>query len=181
MNDTPLLPDTPRAQAILHRRAVRLACETDKGREAPRGELFLAVRLGARERYGIPYRWLDEIVRPRGLTPVPGTEPFVVGVMARRGRLITVLDLARLLQIEAGDDDEETRVVVVSAAELNVGLRVAEVIGNDRCDPGALGPPLPHADAIDQGWISGVHAGQLTMLDLAALLNSPRIKREDPT
>lgn len=181
MTDTSPLPDSPRAQAILHRRAVRLACETEQGREAPRGELFLAVRLGPRERYGIPYRWLDEIVRPRGLTPVPGTEPFVMGVMARRGRLISVLDLARLMGIEPGEEDTETRVVVVSAADLNVGLRVAEVIGNERHDPGALGPPLPHADAIGPDWISGVHAGQLTMLDLAALLNSPRIKREDPT
>lgn len=180
MKYLPRLPDSPRAQAVLHRRAVRLACETDKGRQAPQGELFLALRLGASELYGIPYRWLDEILRPRGITPVPGTEAFVVGVMARRGRLVTVLDLARLMGIEPGAEDAETRVVVVSAAGLNVGLRVAEVVGNERFDHAALGPALPPGDDIGRDWISGVHDGRLTMLDLDALLDSPRIKNEEP-
>ncbi|MDP2787624.1 MAG: chemotaxis protein CheW [Pseudomonadota bacterium] len=176
-----MLPDSPHARTVLHRRAVRLACETEQARQAPRGDLFLAVRLGAREHYGIPYRWLDEIVRPRGLTPVPGTPPFVAGVMARRGQLLAVLDLTRLLQIETSEADEETRLVMVSAAGYSVGLRVAEVIGNDRYRPESLGPILPGAAAGTENWISGIHAGQLSMLDLEALLGDPRIRIEEHT
>ena len=181
MNDTLPLPDTPRERAILRQRAIRLACETDPQGEAPRGELFLAVRLGARERYGIPYRWLDEIVRPRGLTPVPGTPPFVAGVMARRGRLTAILDLPRLLRLEGGDDDGEARIVMVSAAGLSVGLRVDEVIGNDRYDADALSPVPPNATAIGNHWMSGIHAGQLTMLDLAAMLGDPSLSIKEQT
>ncbi len=166
-------------RAILHRRAVRLACENEPTRQAPRGDLFLAVRLGAREHYGIPYRWLDEIVRPFGVTPVPGTPAFVLGVMARRGKLLAVLDLAHLLHIESGEDDAETRLVMVSAAGYSVGLRVAEVIGNDRYRAEALGPIMPGAAAGEEHWSSGIHAGQLTMLDLDALLGDPRIKIEE--
>ncbi|MBI5330612.1 MAG: purine-binding chemotaxis protein CheW [Betaproteobacteria bacterium] len=171
------MPDSPYARAILHRRAVRLACETESKQQAPRGELFLDVRLGARERYGIPYRWLDEIVRPRGLTPIPGTPPFVAGVMARRGQLLAVLDLARLLGVEADADSQEERLVMVSAAGLSLGLRVAEVLGNDRYQAAALGPALPGAG--ERHWITGIHAGHLTMLDLEALLSDPRIRIEE--
>ncbi|MDO9227607.1 MAG: chemotaxis protein CheW [Pseudomonadota bacterium] len=180
------IPDSPHARAVLHRRAVRLASETDHARQTPRGDLFLAVRLGAREHYGIPYRWLDEIVRPRGLTPVPGTPPFVAGVMPRRGKLLAVLDLARLLRVEAANEDasvsnEETRLVMVSAAGYSVGLRVAEVLGNDRYRAESLGPALPGAAAGEEHWITGIHAGRLAMLDLEALLGDPRIRIEEHT
>lgn len=180
------IPDSPHARAVLHRRAVRLASETDQARRAPRGDLFLAVRLGAREHYGIPYRWLDEIVRPRGLTPVPGTPPFFAGVMPRRGQLLAVLDLARLLGVAENDGadegtamgDAETRLVIVSAAGYSVGLRVAEVLGNDRYRAESLGPALPGA-AGEENWITGIHAGRLAMLDLEALLGDPRIRIEE--
>lgn len=179
------------ARAVLHRRAVRLASETDQARRAPRGDLFLAVRLGAREHYGIPYRWLDEIVRPRGLTPVPGTPPFVAGVMPRRGQLLAVFDLARLLRVMGNEaenagategacvGDDGTRLVIVSAAGYSVGLRVAEVLGNDRYRAESLGPALPGAAAGTENWITGIHAGRLAMLDLEALLGDPRIRIEE--
>jgi len=183
MSDAPFaIENDARARAILHRRAVRLACETDQARQAPRGELFLAVRLGARERYGIPYRWLDEIVRPRGLTPVPGTPSFVAGVMPRRGQLLAVFDLARLLHIEADEKgNEETRLVMVHAAGYRVGLRVDEVLGNDRYRAESLGPTLPGTAPGEENWITGIHAGQLAMLDLEALLGDPRIRIEEHT
>ncbi len=177
------------ARAVLHRRAVRLASESDQALRTPRGDLFLAVRLGSREHYGIPYRWLDEIVRPRGLTPVPGTPSFIAGVMPRRGQLLAVLDLARLLRVvndemenaENSEDSEETRLVMVSAAGYHVGLRVAEVLGNDRYRPESLGPALPGAAAGEENWITGIHAGRLAMLDLEALLGDPRIRIEEHT
>ncbi len=181
MQEHPQSLDSDHARAILHRRALRLANETDHAQQAPRGDLFLALRLGTRERYGIPYRWLDEIVRPRGITPVPGTPPFVAGVMARRGQLLVVLDLALLLGIESSEEDADTRLVMVSAAGYRVGLRVAEIIGNDRYRTDSLGPILS-GTATGTGtknWISGIHAGKLAMLDLDALLSEPRIRIEE--
>lgn len=170
----PRFPDSPHARAILHRRAVRLACESEQAGRAARSELFLAIRLGARERYGLPYRWIDEIVRPRGLTPVPGTPPFIAGVMARRGRLLTILDLAQLLAIEHIPETEDTRLVMVRAAGYHVGLRVAEVIGNDHFQAELLGQAP--GSGLDNQYISGIQGGQLAMLDLEALLNDSRIR-----
>ncbi len=176
-------PDSSHARSILHRRAARLAGETDPTRRAPRGELFLAVRLGARGHYGIPYRWLDEIVRPRGLTPVPGTPAFVAGVMARRGKLLAVLDLARLLGVTGAEDTDEeagdTRLVMVSAAGYQVGLRVTEVLGNDHYRAESLDTNPVGADKGEAAWIAGIHGGTLAMLNLDALLGDPRIRIEE--
>lgn len=173
-----LLPDTPRAAAVLRQRAVRLAGERDARDKAPPGELFLAVRLGARERYGIPYRWLDEVTRPRGLTAVPGAPAFVAGVMARHGRLVAVLDLARLLRLETGETDPHGPIVMVNTASLRVGLRVDDVIGNDRYVANALAP-LPQETAARAPWLSGIHAGELTMLDLDTLLGAHHLHMKE--
>ncbi|MDP2809059.1 MAG: chemotaxis protein CheW [Rhodocyclaceae bacterium] len=167
----PTLPSSPRDREVLRRRAVRLAGVADPARAAPVGELFLIVRLGAAELYGIPYAHMDEIVRPRGLTPVPCTPDFVAGVLSRRGHLITVLSLCRLLPMEgreeAGDD---ARIAIIRTEGMTVGLLVDAVEGNDRWTPGALSPALPSPGVRDPSWIAGIHDGRVAMLDIESLL-----------
>ncbi|MBI4742164.1 MAG: CheW domain-containing protein [Betaproteobacteria bacterium] len=168
----PPLPNSPREKEILRRRAQRLACEPERQREAARGELFLAVRLGASERYGIPYRHLDEIMRPRGITPVPCTPPHVAGVISRHGVLIAVLALKQLFQVEPSDGSGESRIVVVHAHGITLGLLVDEVIGNDRFVPGSLGPALPSPGVHKLEFVAGIHAGEVTMIDIEAVLGN---------
>ena len=165
------LPSSPRDREVLRRRAVRLACESDQARAAPAGELFLVVRLGAGELYGIPYAHMEEIVRPRGLTPVPGTPDFVAGVLSRRGHLVTVLSLRRLLPMEGREEaGGDARIAFIRGAGLAVGLLVDGVEGNDRWISGALSPAPPSPGVRDPAWISGIHDGRVAMLDIESLL-----------
>ncbi|MDA8383990.1 MAG: chemotaxis protein CheW [Betaproteobacteria bacterium] len=170
-------PDSPREREVLHRRAVRLACEQEREREAPAGELFLSVRLGTAERYGIPYAQVDEIVRPRGLTPVPCTPPVVAGVLSRRGQLTTVLSLRQMLPMEGRDAGaEEGRVVVVRAAGMTVGLLVDDVDGHQYWQAGHLTPALPSPGILNPAWILGIHDGTTALLNLDALIKSLSIE-----
>lgn len=169
MSDTPDF--SPRDREVLHRRAVRLAGAAERERAAPTGELFLTVRLGARELYGIPYGHLDEIVRPRGLTPVPCTPDFVAGVLSRRGQLLAILSLRRLLPMEGRDEPgDDARIVVVRGGGITVGLLVDGIEGNDHGDHGALSPAPPSPGVRDPAWIAGIHNGRVAMLDIEALL-----------
>lgn len=166
-----LLPDSPREREVLHHRAVRLAGETGTGHASPAGELFLVVRLGARELYGIPYSRMEEIIRPRGLTPVPCAPRHVAGVLSRRGHLITILSLRDLLPMEGrGEAGDESRVAVVRAAGMTVGLLVDGVEGNDHWHPDALAHAPPSPGIRDASWIAGIHDGRVAMLDLENLL-----------
>jgi purine-binding chemotaxis protein CheW len=177
MTDRPRLPASPRDRDILRRRAVRLANEAERARPVAVGELFLSVRLGSGELYGIPYRHLEEIVRPRGITPVPCTPDHIAGVMPRRGQLITVVALARLLPMAGRETVEaEARVVVVRAAGMTVGMLVDGVDGNDRWDPGELAPAPPSPGVRDAAWIDGIHAGRVAMLNMDALLQGLSIE-----
>ena len=82
-------------RAVLARRAQRLARPlaepeaTDSVHQSP----HLVIRIGD-ERLGIPLEHVIEVHRFASLTPIPGARPPVVGVVAWRGRVLTVLDIA---------------------------------------------------------------------------------------
>lgn len=181
MNETPArprLPDDPRAREILLRRARRLANEHRRV-EAPRERVaYLAVRL-AGERYGLPYANLEEIVKPQGLTSLPGVPAHIAGILHRRGRLLTVLDLRPRLGLEAPAAGEEARVVVARGGGLHVGLWVDAVLDHGHYDAGELTPPLPSGGVPNTDHLLGIHAGQVTILNLDALLGDPTLRVEE--
>ncbi len=57
---------------------------------------LLVVRLGA-GRYALPLASVSDVARCGPLRPVPGAPVCVLGLAERHGRVVTVLDLARLV------------------------------------------------------------------------------------
>lgn len=166
-------PESERERGILRRRAVRLAGEGRRARAEQGCDLFLAVRLGRGERYGIPYAQVQEIVRPRSLTPVPCTPPSVAGVFQRHGQLLAALSLRALLPMAGREEGgDEAWVVIVGAAGMTVGLLVDGIEGNEHWAPAALTPAPPSPSVRDPAWIAGIHDGRVAMLNLDALLAS---------
>lgn len=84
------------------------------------------------ERYGIDVMRVKEVLRYSDITPVPGAEDSILGILNLRGNVVTVIDTRTLFDLEQAETSDDTRVIVV---ELNdqevVGLvvdRVDEVI-----------------------------------------------------
>ncbi len=81
------------------------------------------------ERYGLPVECVAEILRPRPITPVPRTPPWVLGIAGLRGVVLPVVDLALRLGLEPGLESRHQRVVVVRDGEDLLGFRVDRVMG----------------------------------------------------
>jgi len=94
------------------------------------------------ERYGLPVERVAEILRPRPITPVPRTPPWVLGIAGLRGVVLPVLDLALRLGLEPGPESRHQRIVVVRDGEELLGFRVDRVVGVVR-----LGP----SEAVEEG------------------------------
>src|ERR1700730_12689837 len=88
-------------QATLNLRARRLALVPPP---ALRGRALevLVCRLGGEE-YALELRLRHGVCRPAGLTLVPCTPPFVVGLLNLRGEILTVLDLAAALGLQSSE------------------------------------------------------------------------------
>jgi len=81
------------------------------------------------EIYGIEILAVHEIISRVPVTSVPRTPEFVRGVINLRGRIIPVVDVARLFGLAPKDDTPRTCIIVVQpgGARSSVGLIVEEV------------------------------------------------------
>jgi purine-binding chemotaxis protein CheW len=78
------------------------------------GGQYLTFLLGEEE-YGIPVLEVREIVGVLPITPLPGADPSVLGVVNLRGSVISVIDLRARLGFESAPLSEENCVVVIDA------------------------------------------------------------------
>ena len=84
------------------------------------------------EEYALDILDVQEILRTRQATRVPGSPAFLQGVVNLRGRIVPVVDLRLRLGMPRAEQTEETRVIVVDPGEGAVGLcvdRMSEVLG----------------------------------------------------
>ncbi len=91
-----------------------------------------------------------------GATHVPGTPPYVAGIVQIRGRVVPVVDLRARFGLPAGKLSIDSRVIVVSCGGRTVGLladSAREVIG---IEAEAIKPPPAVVAQQTQGFIRAV-------------------------
>ncbi len=77
---------------------------------------------------------INELLAVPSMTPVPGTQAWLLGVANVRGNLVPVIDLARFLFGERTLQTERTRLLVVRQGVGSVALMVDEVFGQRTVD-----------------------------------------------
>ncbi len=102
----------------------RARSEPEAGQRAARE--FLTFSL-ADEAYGFPLVCVREILRLPPLTPVPRSSRFVLGVVSVRGMITTVVDLRRLLRVEARGLEGPARLLLLDVGGEVVGALVDRV------------------------------------------------------
>lgn len=87
---------------------------------------FLTFSIGSEE-YGIPIRYVIEIIGIQDITELPQSPIYVKGVINLRGKVIPVIDVRLRFAMNEREYDERTCIVVVSIEETVVGLIVDQV------------------------------------------------------
>jgi len=87
---------------------------------------YLTFFLGAEE-YGIAILKVREIIGIVPVTPVPGTPPFMQGVINLRGKIIPVIDLRAKFGMPSHAASRETCIIVVRRQDLELGIVVDAV------------------------------------------------------
>ncbi len=80
------------------------------------------------ELYGIELNILQEILKAKSISKVPGSSEYLRGVINLRGNLITVVDLKRRLGLEVGIVTKDSRVMIVHHGDRLIGLLVDKVL-----------------------------------------------------
>ncbi len=90
-------------------------------------ELQLVVFSLGREEFAVEVTQVREIMRMEEITRMPKSPPFVEGIINLRGQIIAVVDLARRLNLDSAERGGDTRIIVVEAEEIKVGMIVDSV------------------------------------------------------
>lgn len=137
-------------------------------------ELQLVVFSLGREEFAVEVTQVREIMRMEEITRMPKSPHFVEGIINLRGQIIAVIDLAKRLNIEAQERSGDTRIIVVEAGDVKVGMIVDSVSEVLRVDADALEPSPTLATDVSAAFLTGVikHDNRLIiLLDLTKVLS----------
>ena len=130
--------------------------------------------------YGIDIGTAKEIIRCQAVTRVPGVPDSVEGVINLRGEVIPVIDLHKRFGLQAWEQTEDARIIVVEVGDDTIGVfvdAVSEVLRIPRSAievPSSLISSTSSSDYIDG--IAKVADDLLIMLDLNEALSVEAIR-----
>ena len=133
----------------------------------------------ADERYALPAGGIDEVLAFEQLTPLPGTPPFMLGIVNVRGRMIAVIDIRKFFDLPERGITDLHHVILVHGHGLEVGLLADSIVGLKPVAVASLQPTLPTLHGIRGDYLMGVSGERLIVLDLDRLLADPRIVVDD--
>ena len=127
----------------------------DKGFAVDREMQVVAFKVG-REDFGVDVKKVEGVISMVDITRMPRAPQFVEGIINLRGQIVAVVDLANRLGIESTERGAATRIVVVEAQDVKVGLVVEspEVLNINQEDIEAS-PMLATSD-VNASFIMGV-------------------------
>jgi len=106
--------------------------------------------------YGINVAKIKEIVPFNVVTPVPNANPSVEGIFMPRDLLITVIDLAKVINAAPSEDPSKDMFVITNFNKLNVAFHVHKVVGIHRVSWVNIITPDSTINTAENGIATGV-------------------------
>jgi purine-binding chemotaxis protein CheW len=170
-----LTPDATRE--ILKARAEELARQA--GEEGAGATLEVLEFLLSYETYAIEISWIVEAYPLRELTPLPGTPPFVLGIINVRGRILSVIDIRVFFDLPQKGLTNLNKVIILRSGEMEFGILADEIIGTRSIPLKELQPPLSTLTGIREEYLKGVTRERTALLDGEKLLADRKIVVHD--
>jgi purine-binding chemotaxis protein CheW len=170
-------------QSELERRARALARLPAK-EEVEGGTLHLVTFPLGEERYGVEITLVREIqsLESQAWTRVPCTPHFIFGAVNIRGRIYSMMDIARFLGLPSRPLSETAHVLLVQdegqggEGEMELSILADDLPQVASVPLAEVQPPSATISTQAQKYIHGVTADMLIILDLERLLSEPGIR-----
>jgi len=124
--------------------------------------------------FGIDALRVEEAIKVTDITAVPHAPDHIMGVINLRGKIVTIVNLARKLGLPESPVTEHSRFVIVSWDDERIGFFVDSVSDVAALDASAMQPPPSNVKGVQGANFEGVQqtaAGLLIVLKLQAVLD----------
>lgn len=133
----------------------------------------------AYQEYAIEMRSVREVILTGEITPVPGAPPFISGICAARGQIISLVDLRVLLSLPEKGLTDLNRVIVITDGHITFGILADNITGIGTIPSYLLLMPDPGMTLPWKQYLKGYVGNTLTVLDATAILEDPALVIED--
>ena len=159
---------------VLKARAKILAREpeADKGE---RKQIEVVEFLLAYENYAFESSFVREVYPLKYLATLPGTPPFVSGIINVRGQIVSVINLKKFFDLPEKGLPDLNKVIILQHGRTEFGVLADAVLNVGHVFLDELQPSLPTLTGIRLQYLKGVTPGRLVVLDAAKLMSDPTI------
>jgi purine-binding chemotaxis protein CheW len=163
-----------KTQAILKTRAEELAAEHGEDRVDENALEVLEFVL-ASEHYAMESMHIREVYPMKEFTLVPGTPPFVLGLINVRGQILSVIDIRRFFDLPVKGLSDLNRVMVVQTPSMELGILADRIVGVRHVSLNELQPALPTMTGIRSEYMRGITREGLVVLDVPKMTADPKL------
>ncbi len=165
----------PEVASALKARAKQLAQPLERTQPMRQPVSLLVFELNG-ERYGVDMRHVVEVLRPSGVTAVPCTPPFLLGLTSYRGRALPLVDLGVLLEVwERTSEFGDQTAVVVQVGGVWLGFPVDNAPTVIQVDSHGWTESAPAGSQGQAGFVRTLTDVMVGVVDLDALCRSGRL------
>ena len=167
-----LMPTSEKAIEILQARAKQLAKQEIDASENNSVD-FICFRLGQNESYGVPYQYVQEVLRNIIVAKPPFVPKFIAGIINWRGALITIVDPIKFFHPNhSGQNAEHNKefIIIINVHNITLGLLANRIEGSENYQPSQLSLPLSSVDVANPEYILGINHSTTAILNIEVLI-----------
>jgi Chemotaxis signal transduction protein len=127
------------------------------------------------EFFGADIAKVESIIKIQSITQLPHAPNFVEGVTNLRGKVLPVIDLRKRFGLPAQQTDKNSRIIVVSVDQIEVGMIVDEVSEVLSVPEGSVEATPAIVATVDSSFIKGIAKIEqrlVILLDLPQVLST---------
>ncbi|MCP3900505.1 MAG: chemotaxis protein CheW, partial [Desulfobacteraceae bacterium] len=123
---------------------------------------------------GINILNIQEINKHFEITKVPQSSDYVIGILNLRGKIVTIIDLGKKLELSEIKPDKDSRNIIVNSNDEHIGLLVDAISDVVSSDETQIESPPSNLNGIKGKFFSGVLKTEdklIGILDIDEVLN----------
>jgi len=161
-------------RSILKERAKTLAVEK-KDDTFQKDSIEIVVFSLAAETYGFESTYIREVYPLHDFTTLPGTPPFVLGIVNVRGQIVSVINLKKFFNLPEKGLGELNKIIILHDEQMEFGI-LADIIHGTRSlflDDIQVSPIS--TNGIGEGYLRGITHDHIIILDAKKILGDEKI------
>jgi purine-binding chemotaxis protein CheW len=161
-------------RAILRERARILAQEPLQVVHAEDNLELLAFRLSS-EVYAVESQYVREVYPLKDFTHLPGTPPFVLGIINMRGQIFSIVDLKKFFDLPKKGLGQLNKLIILHDEKMEFAILADDILGIQSIPLSAIQPAPPTVSGIGAQYLRGITDERIIILDTGKILGDGNI------